>query len=123
MPTIRTLLSLLLVCLFSACGVDQTLRKADKLLQIGEYADAAATYRKAYQQLPPKEKVRKGAVSLQMARCYNRLNATPRALAAYQTGLRYGQPTLHDRLTFARLLLKAGQYHRDLRFAQANHAA
>lgn len=110
MPTIRTLLSLLLVCLFSACGVDQTLRKADKLWQIGEYADAAATYRKVYQQLPPKEKVRKGAVSLQMARCYNRLNATPRALAAYQTGLRYGQPTLHDRLTFARLLLKAGQY-------------
>ena len=82
MPTIRTLLSLLLVCLFSACGVDQTLRKADKLWQIGEYADAAAAYRKVYQQLPTKEKVRKGAVSLQMARCYNRLNATPRALAA-----------------------------------------
>ena len=119
MPTIRTLLSLLLVCLFSACGVDQTLRKADKLLQIGEYADAAATYRKVYQQLPSKEKARKGAVSLQMARCYNRLNATPRALAAYQTGLRYGQPTLHDRLTFARLLLKAGQYQNATRAFEA----
>ena len=119
MSTTRTLLSLLLVCLFSACGVDQTLRKADKLWQIGEYADAAATYRKAYQQLPPKEKVRKGAVSLQMARCYNRLNATPRALAAYQTGLRYGQPTLHDRLTFARLLLKAGQYQNATRTFEA----
>lgn len=119
MSTTRTLLSLLLVCLFSACSVDQTLRKADKLWQIGEYADAAATYRKVYQQLPPKEKVRKGAVSLQMARCYNRLNATPRSLAAYQTGLRYGQPTLHDRLTFARLLLKAGQYQNAARAFEA----
>ena len=119
MPTIRTLLSLLLISIFSACGVDQTLRKADKLWQIGEYADAAAAYRKVYQQLPPKEKVRKGAVSLQMARCYNRLNATPRALAAYQTGLRYGQPTLHDRLTFARLLLKAGQYQNAARAFEA----
>lgn len=119
MSTTRTLLSLLLVCLFSACGVDQTLRRADKLWQIGEYADAAATYRKVYQQLPPKEKARKGAVSLQMARCYNRLNATPRALATYQTGLRYGQPTLHDRLTFARLLLKAGQYQNAARAFEA----
>ena len=119
MSTTRTLLSLLLVCLFSACGVNQTLRKADKLWQIGEYADAAAAYRKVYQQLPPKEKVRKGAVSLQMARCYNQLNATPRALAAYQTGLRYGQPTLHDRLTFARLLLKAGQYQNATRAFEA----
>jgi ompA family protein len=119
MPTIRTLLSLLLVCLFSACGVDQTLRKADKLWQIGEYADAAAAYRKVYQQLPSKEKALKGAVSLQMARCYNQLNAIPRALAAYQTGLRYGQPTLHDRLTFARLLLKAGQYQNATRAFEA----
>lgn len=119
MPTTRTLLSLLLASIFSACGVDQTLRKADKLWQIGEYADAAAAYRKVYQQLPSKEKARKGAVSLQMARCYNRLNATPRALAAYQTGLRYGQPTLHDRLTFARLLLKAGQYQNATRAFEA----
>lgn len=119
MSTTRTLFSLLLVSIFSACGVDQTLRKADKLWQIGEYADAAATYRKVYQQLPSKEKARKGAVSLQMARCYNRLNATPRALAAYQTGLRYGQSTLHDRLTFARLLLKAGQYQNAARAFEA----
>ena len=119
MSTTRTLLSLLLISIFSACGVDQTLRKADKLWQIGEYADAAAAYRKVYQQLPSKEKARKGAVSLQMARCYNRLNATPRALAAYQTGLRYGQPTLHDRLTFARLLLKAGQYQNATRAFEA----
>ena len=45
-----------------------------------------------------------------MARCYNKINATPKAVNAYRNAIRYNQASLDDRLAYARLLLKNGEY-------------
>ena len=45
-----------------------------------------------------------------MARCYNKTNATPKAVNAYRNAIRYNQASLDDRLAYARLLLKNGEY-------------
>lgn len=98
-------------CLFLiSCGIEQNLKKADKHLSLGEYYDAATQYKKVYTKTPTKERAARGKVALKMARCYDKINSTPKALAAYSNAIRYKQADLHDRLAYARLLLKNGSY-------------
>ena len=94
-------------CLFLiSCGIEQNLKKADKHLSLGEYYDAATQYKKVYTKTPTKERAARGKVALKMARCYDKINSTPKALAAYSNAIRYKQADLNDRLAYARLLLK-----------------
>lgn len=51
-------------------------------------------------------KEKKRAASLKMAYCYEKINATPKAVAAYRNAIRYGQANIQDRLSYARQLLK-----------------
>lgn len=98
-------------CLFLiSCGIEQNLKKADKHLSLGEYYDAATQYKKVYTKTPTKERAARGKVALKMARCYDKINSTPKALAAYSNAIRYKQAGLNDRLAYARLLLKNGSY-------------
>lgn len=98
-------------CLFLiSCGIEQNLKKADKHLSLGEYYDAATQYKKVYTKTPTKERAARGKVALKMARCYDKINSTPKALAAYSNAIRYKQADLNDRLAYARLLLKNGSY-------------
>ena len=98
-------------CLFLiSCGIEQNLKKADKHLSLGEYYDAATQYKKVYTKTPTKERAARGKVALKMARCYDKINSTPKALAAYSNAIRYTQADLNDRLAYARLLLKTGSY-------------
>ena len=66
--------------------------------------------KKVYTKTPTKERAARGKVALKMARCYDKINSTPKALAAYSNAIRYKQADLHDRLAYARLLLKNGSY-------------
>ena len=75
--------------LLTGCGADKALKKAESLYAIGEYYDAAAQYKKAYAQTPPKEKAKRGELSQKMATCYRRTNATSKAIAAYNNVIRY----------------------------------
>ena len=93
-----------------SCGIDQNLKKADKHLSLGEYYDSATQYKKVYTKTPTKERAARGKVALKMARCYDKINSTPKALAAYSNAIRYKQADLNDRLAYARLLLKNGSY-------------
>ena len=98
-------------CLFLiSCGIEQNLKKADKHLSLGEYYDAADQFKQAYTKTPPKERENRGKLALKMARCYNKINATPKAENAYRNAIRYNQASLDDRLAYARLLLKNGEY-------------
>ena len=98
-------------CLFLiSCGIEQNLKKADKHLSLGEYYDAATQYKKVYTKTPTKERAARGKVALKMARCYDKINSTPKALAAYSNAIRYKQADLNDRLAYARLLLKNGSH-------------
>lgn len=99
-----------MVMLLTSCGAEQAMKKGDQFFALGEYFDAAAQYKKAYQQTPAKERALRGQRAAKMAECYRRINYTGRAIAAYNNVIRYKQ---QDSLTFfllAQQLLKNGQY-------------
>lgn len=96
--------------LLISCGIDKNLKKGEKFLSLGEYYDAADQFKQAYTKTPPKERENRGKLASKMARCYNKINATPKAENAYRNAIRYNQASLDDRLAYARLLLKNGEY-------------
>lgn len=96
--------------LLISCGIDKNLKKGEKFLSLGEYYDAADQFKQAYTKTPPKERENRGKLALKMASCYNKINATPKAVNAYRNAIRYNQASLDDRLAYARLLLKNGEY-------------
>ena len=99
-----------MVLLLTSCGADQAMKKGDNFFALGEYYDAAAQYRKAYNATPTKERTLRGQRALKMADCYRRINYTQRAIAAYANAIRYKQT---DSLTYLYLglqQLKNGSY-------------
>ena len=94
----------------AACGVEKNLKKGEKYLAVGEYYDAATQFKRAYQRTAPKERERRGQIALKVAYCNERINSTQKAIAAYSNAVRYNQATPHDRLLYARQLLKNGSY-------------
>lgn len=99
-----------IVALLGSCAADTAVRKGEKFLALGEYFDAADQFKKAYAKTPTKEKALRGQRALKMARCYDRISSTQKALAAYRNAVRYGAANADDRLAYARLLLKNGEY-------------
>lgn len=96
--------------LLISCGIDKNLKKGEKFLSLGEYYDAADQFKQAYTKTPAKERDYRGKIALKMARCYEKINSTPKAIAAYRNAIRYNQASLDDRLAYARMLLKNGEY-------------
>lgn len=86
------------------------MKKGEKLLAIGEYYDAAEQFKQAYSRTPAKERDERGKRALKMAICYEKINATPKAIAAYRNVIRYKQDYIETHLSLARLLLKSGSY-------------
>ena len=74
--------------LFS-CGAENSVRKAEQSLALGEYFNAAQMYKKAYSQTPPKERKLRGERAFALAECYRKINYTSRARGAYQNAVRY----------------------------------
>lgn len=97
-----------------SCAADNAMRKGEKFLAIGEYHDAAEQFKKAYTKTPTKERQLRGQRALKMAHCYRHISSTQKAISAYRNALRYNVATLDDRLNYARLLLKNGEYKRAL---------
>lgn len=92
---------ILLSALLAGCSsVEKSLRRGDNALAIGEYAEAAGQYRKAYQRTPSKERDKRGEISYRMGEAYRRYGNVARALAAFRTAERYGHT---DTLTLLRL--------------------
>lgn len=68
------------VALFSSCGgPERYVKRGDAARAIGEYAEAAAQYKKAYSKYGPRERRERGAVAYSMAECYRRYGNTARA--------------------------------------------
>ena len=82
--------------LFS-CGAENSVRKAEQSLALGEYFNAAQMYKKAYSQTPPKERKLRGERAFALAECYRKINYTSRARGAYQNAVRY---KYHDSIAF-----------------------
>ena len=113
--TYHFLMAFLAVALMlHSCAADNAMRKGEKFLAIGEYHDAAEQFKKAYTKTPTKERQLRGQRALKMAHCYRHISSTQKAISAYRNALRYNVATLDDRLDYARLLLKNGEYKRAL---------
>lgn len=100
---------LVVLCLAS-CGLDRNLKKGEKFLQLGEYYDAAAQFKTAYQKTPPKEREKRGQRAAKLAFCYDRINSSERAVAAYRNVIRYHQDDGETHLRLAQNLMKIGRY-------------
>ena len=107
---VRTILSLVIIVGLASCGIDKNLKRGEKYLALGEYYDAANEFKKAYSKTSPKEKQKRGERALKMAYCYERSLQTQKAIAAYKNAIRYEAATPQNRLSYARLLLKNGEY-------------
>lgn len=100
-----------LVALFLAsCGADKYMKRGEKELALGEYFDAAADFKQAYQKTPPKERQARGAIARRMAFCYDKSLQTGKAIVAYRNAMRYKADRGTDYLALARLLMRNGNY-------------
>lgn len=100
-----------LVALFLAsCGADKYMKRGEKELALGEYFDAAADFKQAYQKTPPKERQARGAIARRMAFCYDKSLQTGKAIVVYRNAMRYKADRGTDHLALARLLMRNGNY-------------
>ncbi|MBR3283870.1 MAG: OmpA family protein [Alloprevotella sp.] len=87
----KQFLLLLLISFFlvGCSSVDKLVKRGDNALAIGEYAEAAAWYRKAYIRTPTKDRDQRGVLSFKLAEAYRRYGNVARALGSYRTAERY----------------------------------
>ncbi len=86
------------------------MKQGEKALALGEYFDAAADFKQAYQKTPPKERRSRGAIARRMAFCYDKSLQTGKAIVAYRNAIRYKEDRDSDHLALAQLLMKNGSY-------------
>lgn len=111
---------LLAMCLLlAACGAEQHVKKGDAFYVIGEYFDAAAEYKKAYQRTPTKERQKRGERAWKMAECYRHINFSAKAMGAYQNAIRYNYPDSMALLYLAQAQHRMGDYKKALQNYEA----
>lgn len=110
--TLYIYMSLFCILLLASCGAEKNMKKGEKLLALGEYYDAAEQYKQAYRKTDNADHVQRGKCALKMALCYDKINASQKASAAYANAIRYGAASLDDRLKYARILLRNGEYRK-----------
>ncbi|MCM1077986.1 MAG: OmpA family protein [Bacteroidales bacterium] len=106
----RPYIVLFSLLLFISCGIDNNIKKGEAYLALGEYYDAGEQFKKAYSKTPAKEREKRGMLALKTARCYERINASQKAVGAYRNAVRYNTATIDDRLSLGRQMLKIGDY-------------
>lgn len=104
------ILAVAICCLLTGCGIDKNIKKGEKYLALGEYYDAADQFKQAYRKIPPKDREKRGEVAALMADCYDRINFSAKAVAAYRNVVRYNQATGETHLKLAENLMKSGSY-------------
>lgn len=104
--------ALLLACtLITSCGsAEKSVRRGDAALALGEYAEAAGQYKRAYSQTSPKEKAQRGRIAYKMADAYRKYGNTSRAVAAYQNAVRYHYTDTLTNYYLGEMLRMQGNY-------------
>ena len=101
----------LMLLLTSSCGsVEKSIRRGDAALALGEYAEAAGQYKRAYSRTAPKEKALRGRIAYKMGDAYRRYGNVARAVGAFRNAERYHYT---DTLTYSylgELLRQQGDY-------------
>ncbi len=104
------LMAALLAPILLSCSDDHYMKKGEKYLALGEYYDAATQYKTSYNKTPAADRAKRGLRANKLAYCYERINATQKAIAAYRNSIRYGTDSLESHLKFAQQLMKDGSY-------------
>lgn len=116
---LRSMVAIKRICLLvsvavgvSFCGCQSArLSVADEQMDRGEYFDAAATYRKIYNNLKkPSERTLRGEVAYKLGIAHSKLNQNARAAGAFRNALRYGYPDSLLYLHIAKALHAEGRY-------------
>lgn len=88
---IQGLVPVVIISALCACSnAERTTRRADAVMAIGEYQEAASLYRRAYMQTAPRERASRGALAYKMGEAYRSFGNVGRALAAYKNAERFG---------------------------------
>ncbi len=102
--------TLTMLVLLAGCG-GAKLATADEQLERGEYFEASKTYRKIYNKLTKREeRPQRGMVAYKMGLCYDKLNMSARASAAFQNAIRYEYPDSSTLLLLGKSLQAEGKY-------------
>ncbi len=102
---------LLTALLLAGCaGAEKLVKRGDAAMALGEYAEGAAQYRRAYTKISPKDKAFRSRVAGKMGDAYRRYGNVARALGAYQNALRYGAADSTTLLALGDLQMMQGQY-------------
>lgn len=87
------------------------LSDAEDAYSRGEYFEAQKIYRKVYNRLTKREeRPQRGEVAYKMGLCYNKLNMSARASAAFQNAIRYQYPDSLAYLYLGKSLMAEGKY-------------
>jgi peptidoglycan-associated lipoprotein len=100
---------LLLVVLFQACSVKNSIKKADKRFEIGEYYDAGNLYKNIFPRISFKNKPLRAQIAFRQAECY-RLSNQNRAEQSYNNSIRNLYPDSIVYLRYAQTLQQNGKY-------------
>ncbi|MBQ0047515.1 MAG: OmpA family protein [Prevotellaceae bacterium] len=101
-------IALLILCACSNEGI--AFKKAEQSYAIGEYYNASIQYKKSYSRCKPKERDKRAVRAFMMGECYRRIGYTQKAIAAYQSAIRYNTLDSTAYLSIGRQHLKAGHY-------------
>ncbi len=92
---------MLVLALFASCtGTERIIRRAEASQALGEYYDAAALFKRAYQRTPTTDRESRGKLAFRMAEMYRAYGNIARAQGAFQSAARYGYT---DTITLVRL--------------------
>lgn len=70
-------------------SVERILRHGDAALALGEYAEAAGQYQRAYSKTPARDRAKRGMIAYKMGDAYRRYGNVARATAAFRNAERY----------------------------------
>lgn len=102
---------LLTSVVLAGCGsVEKSLKHGDAALALGEYAEAAGQYKRAYSQAGPKNKKLRGHIAYKMGDAYRRYGNNSRALGAFRNAARYHAEDSLTLFYLGEALRAAGDY-------------
>lgn len=97
--------------IFSSCGsAEKSMKRGDAALALGEYAEAAGQYKRAYSQTSPKDKAQRGKIAYKMGDAYRKYGNVSRAIAAYQNAARYHYTDTLTNYYLGEMLRMQGNY-------------
>lgn len=94
-----------------SCGsAEKSIKRGDNALALGEYAEAAGQYRRAYNQTAAKEKAQRGSIAYKMGDAYRQYGNVARATSAYQNAARYHYTDTLTYFYLGEMLCQQGNY-------------